>query len=194
MEPTRFERFVGDLLAAHLSCDVVHCGKSHDGGIDLILADSDIGHIPIQVKRRSTPGSVESVSLVREFRGAMLLKGYDRGILVTTADHFSNEAIEASTPSPQDLVEQCIDLIDCRRLLDILNVVARDGLVLPCLDHLIRHNRLPEPDDLRSIERQFGEFSQSLSVSLGSQSPSGSGAMRRRRSRGGAALDDSPKS
>ena len=39
--------------------------------IDLLIIESDIGRLAIQVKRRSKPGSTESVSLIREFRGAM---------------------------------------------------------------------------------------------------------------------------
>jgi hypothetical protein len=124
MPPAKFEHFVGGMLREFYNCDVVFCGRSHDGGIDLILIDSDSGHIPIQVKRRSKPEHVEAVSLVREFRGAMLLRGYDRGRIVTTADHFSREAVRAARPEPEHLVSQEIDLVDCRRLFDIMALLC----------------------------------------------------------------------
>ena len=118
-----FERLVGEVMSEFLACKVEHTGKSNDGGIDLLILDSNKGPIPIQVKRRQIDGKVESVSLVREFRGAMLLAGHNRGIIVSTADHFSSEAVKASSPASQHLSPQTIDLIDCRRFLDILRVI-----------------------------------------------------------------------
>jgi restriction system protein len=125
MDPLRFESFARDVFRAFYDCDVVHVGKSHDGGIDLLLLDSIDGKIPIQVKRRADPGRVESVAVVREFRGAMLLAGEDEGIVVTTADHFSKEARHISKPDPVHLIPQTVHLIDCRRLLDILDIISR---------------------------------------------------------------------
>ena len=125
MEPTGFEHFVGKILKEHYDCEVIHVGKSHDGGIDLILVESQQGRMPVQVKRRSSPEAVESVSIVREFRGAMLLKGYNRGIIVTTAHHFSPSAVVASKPQPDHLAPQSIDLVDCRRLLDIMGTLIK---------------------------------------------------------------------
>jgi hypothetical protein len=163
MEPTRFEKFVQDLMSAYYSCEIVHCGKSHDGGIDLLLLDSDAGRIPIQVKRRSRPGSVESVSLIREFRGALLLSGYDRGIVVTTADHFSEEAIEASLPRPEHLVYQEVDLIDCRRLLQIIQALSSgNGVNLQALctfNLLGDYGRSPGHEVLKRIEISLRNFS-----------------------------------
>ena len=166
MDPTKFELFVGDILSAFYKCEVVHCGKSHDGGVDLILLDSDLGKIPIQVKRRSKPKSVESVSLVREFRGAMLLNGHDRGKIVSTADHFSPEAVEASTPKPHHLVSQEIELINCRRLLDIMDLLCTPG---QHLDNLRggRHLSIKDPEARRRIVRSLKDFVAELDWSTG---------------------------
>jgi hypothetical protein len=39
-DPTRLEKFVGEVLRANYqSCDVVHLGKVNDGGVDLLIAD-----------------------------------------------------------------------------------------------------------------------------------------------------------
>jgi Restriction endonuclease len=124
MNPTMFEHFVGDLLGAFYDCKVIHCGKSHDRGIDLLLIDSNHGKIPVQVKRRVTDSKTESVSVVREFRGALILAGSSEGKIVTSGGHFSQEAVAAATPRPEHSAYQQVDLIDCRRLLNILGVVC----------------------------------------------------------------------
>jgi Restriction endonuclease len=125
MNPTKFEQFVGGILKEFYDCEVLHIGRSHDGGIDLILLDSNGGKMPIQVKRRTSKSKTESVSLVREFRGAMLLHGYNSGMILTTADHFSKEAVEASQPKPHHSLQQTVDLIDARRLLDIMELIGK---------------------------------------------------------------------
>ncbi|WP_041702133.1 restriction endonuclease [Prosthecochloris aestuarii] len=122
-DPTKFEKLVGDVMKEFLGCQVDHVGKSNDGGIDLILMHSDRGPIPVQVKRRQADGKVESVALVREFRGAMVLAGFDEGLIVSTADHYSRQAMAASVARPEHLLPQKIDLVDCRRFLDILRVL-----------------------------------------------------------------------
>jgi len=164
MNPTKFERFVGDILSEFYQCEVVHCGKSHDGGIDLIVLDSDQGYKAVQVKRRMSPQSVESVSLVREFRGALLLAGQDRGLIVTTAHHFSKAAVEASTPAPQHLVPQTIDLIDCRKLLDIMKtVVSPDEASFAQLCKLnLLTGLTPERDVVRKIEASLAQFAKEV--------------------------------
>ena len=166
MHPTKFELFVGDILSEFYKCEVVHCGKSHDGGMDLMLLDSDDGYTAVQVKRRANPKSVESVSLVREFRGALLLAGQDRGVIVTTAHHFSKEAEKASTPAPEHLVPQTIDLIDCRKLLEIMHsVVSVDEVSLAQLCKLSLLGGLtPERDVMRKIEDSIQRFAKDVKL------------------------------
>ncbi|MBV9228639.1 MAG: hypothetical protein JOZ18_04930 [Chloroflexi bacterium] len=53
----------------------------------------------------------------------MLIFGHDRGMIVTTADHFSKEAVDLSEAKPGHSIPQYIDLIDCRRLLDIMSLI-----------------------------------------------------------------------
>lgn len=159
MPPTKFEQFVGGILGDFYDCSVEHCGKSHDGGIDLILLDSDAGKIPVQVKRRSRSESVESVSLIREFRGAMLLSGYSRGKIVTTADHFSTSAVEASSPKENHLVAQTVDLVDCRRLLDIMSLICtsrKEGLRR--LAEIDEFGMTPVADVMHKIEADLVQF------------------------------------
>jgi len=146
MDPTKFELFVADLFRSFYDCEVVHCGKSHDGGIDLILIESNGGIIPVQVKRRSRQNATESVSVVREFRGALLLAGRARGKVVTTAQKFSKEAREISDPTPEHSLDQWVDLVDCRRLLNILDVVCakKDRVYDACHRYVL--NPIPAPE------------------------------------------------
>src|SRR5262249_39452764 len=123
MEPYEFESFVGNVLRELYDCTVLHVGMAGDGGIDLILVDSEMGQIPVQVKRRGRGGKVEGVAVVREMRGAMVLKNHSDGMIVTTADRFSVAARDAAEPKPGHLVPQNINLVDCRRLLDIMGLV-----------------------------------------------------------------------
>ncbi len=99
VEPRVFERLIASILRDHMDCNVLHCGRSGDGGIDLFAIDSD-EPLAIQVKRRANPKSKETVSLVREFLGAMVT--YDkrfrvsRGMIVTTAADFTKGAKEVA--------------------------------------------------------------------------------------------------
>lgn len=124
MNPTKFEQFVGGILSEHLDCQVVHTGKSNDGGIDLMLMDSEKGIIPIQVKRREKPNSKETVSLIREFRGAFLYRDYKQGMIVTTAGDFTKQAKHEATPKDIATNFQGIELINCKKLLEIMNLLT----------------------------------------------------------------------
>ena len=149
MNPTKFEQFVGGILKEFYDCQVLHVGKSSDGGIDLILIDSNDGKTPVQVKRRSTKSKTESVAIVREFRGAMLLHGYNNGLIVTTADHFSKEAVEASQPQLHHSIRQKIELVDVRQLFDIMGLIGRRRITERLLK--IRFNVVPDEETLKAI-------------------------------------------
>lgn len=123
LNPTSFEKQVGAIFKEFYNCDVIHVGKSHDGGIDLLLLDSNEGKIPVQVKRRGE-GKIEAVSVVRDFLGAMLVAGYNRGIIVTSAHHFSRRAKQIAQLQPKYATPQYIDLIDCRRLLGMMGLLS----------------------------------------------------------------------
>ena len=120
--PRKMEELVQSVFRDFFQCEVVHCGRSHDGGIDLILILSD-EPTAIQVKRRAKQASVEPVSTVRNLLGATLLKTMKRALVVTTADHFSREARTAATAAVTlDLVES-FDLVDSRRFLEMLQLI-----------------------------------------------------------------------
>ena len=94
----RFEHLVAGVLSDFRDVDVEVVGRTADGGIDLLYVDGD-KPFAVQVKRRESPTSKESVTLVREFLGACLLKPKTniRGAkIVTTASSFTKPAREAA--------------------------------------------------------------------------------------------------
>jgi restriction system protein len=123
IHPRKMEELVQSVFSDFYDCQVEHCGRSHDGGIDLILIDSDKPAM-VQVKRRVKPDSVEAVSSVREFLGAVLLSGSRRGIFVTTANHFSSSSVDAASQAVTMNLVQEFELYDLDRFLRALNLVS----------------------------------------------------------------------
>jgi restriction system protein len=116
----KMEELVASVLKDYIgNCEVSICGKSFDGGIDIILIQSNIP-MAIQVKRRMKMGKVESVNMIREFLGAMMLKGYHNGLYVTTAERFSPAAKIAVSNAIDNKLVSKYQLIDKPRFLDIL--------------------------------------------------------------------------
>jgi HJR/Mrr/RecB family endonuclease len=124
LHPTKMEHLVGALFQDfYPGCQVVHCGRTNDGGIDLFVIMSDVP-VAVQVKHRIRTDKGEGVKAIREFLGAMLVAGVSRGIFVTTADHFTGQAKEAIN---QSLIRGAItyfDLIDRHRLFDLLSLAV----------------------------------------------------------------------
>lgn len=76
-------------------CEVRHVGRPDDGGVDVVLIEASGSTWLVQVKRREHPESVEPVSTIRNLLGTLLLEESTRGIVVSTADHFSYRAQQA---------------------------------------------------------------------------------------------------
>jgi Restriction endonuclease len=125
--PTTVEKEVASILAAASGAEAVHVGRAGDGGIDILLFDTAEGPIAVQVKHRRSDRRAESVGVVRELRGAMVLRGLSRGMVVTTATRFSHAARDAARAASDHSVQQTIDLVDARRLLDTLSVIVGAG-------------------------------------------------------------------
>jgi restriction system protein len=126
LNPTNMEKLVGSILSDFMDCDVVHTGRTGDGGIDLLLLDGNLPYV-VQVKRRSrTQG--ESVSAIREFVGATLLAGYRRGIYVTAAPHYTSAAIGVARQARTRGLLEKLHLLDRKRFLRILHLVSTKTL------------------------------------------------------------------
>jgi hypothetical protein len=97
IHPTNFEKFIADVWRANYKeCEVFHVGQPTDGGVDVVFIDDDSQQWLIQVKRREKPKPGEGVETVRNLVGALVLNDSLRGIVVSTADHFTSKAIEAA--------------------------------------------------------------------------------------------------
>lgn len=124
----KMEELVASVFREHHNCTVEIVGKACDGGIDLILIDSDVPTL-IQVKRRTNPSAVESVSVIRELLGATLLAGSNKCIFVTTANHFSNPAKDAANEALKRSFVKTYDLIDCEKFFAIMNLYKKDDYI-----------------------------------------------------------------
>lgn len=118
---TVFEQLVGDIFKDTWGeVDVTHVGQTNDGGIDLVLVRSEEERWLVQCKRRRSLGATEGVRTVRELLGSLLTEGELRGIVVSTADHFSYEAKKlAEHPHLVDLGYQ-IELCDFGVLRELM--------------------------------------------------------------------------
>jgi restriction system protein len=125
IHPTQMERIVQKTLSSFYLCNVIHCGKSHDGGIDLFYVESDTP-VAIQVKKHKSPSKVEPVKVIREILSAAQLKNYKEIVFVTTAHHFSKPAIKASEIAINLGIVNRFELIDFNRFVDLLNLTNRN--------------------------------------------------------------------
>ena len=91
--PKRFEKFVADVFRAnYTNAEVIHVGGSGDGGVDVLLIDTEKEQWFIQVKRRGPQKPSEEVRTIRELLGAMFVDGVRIGIVVSTVERFSPDA------------------------------------------------------------------------------------------------------
>lgn len=121
----KMEEVVQYVFKGYFDCEVKHCGKSHDGGIDLLVLDSE-NPIAVQVKRRMKEDYVEPVSIVREFLGAMIYQNTSKGIFVSTAEKFSSEAVKFSKGIIENRNIEKFELMDKDRFLSIFNFIKTD--------------------------------------------------------------------
>lgn len=119
----KMEQIVGSVFKDFYDCEVIHLGKTGDGGIDLLLVNGN-EQTAVQVKRRTKENSTESVTLIREFLGAMILEQKMNGIIVSTADHFTRPAKEAAKKAPEVSSVKAIELLDYSRFTDILKITT----------------------------------------------------------------------
>jgi len=122
----QMERLVQSVFSEHYACNVEHVGKSHDGGIDLILIKSD-KPIVIQVKRRKKMSHVEGVSGIREFLGATLLKGSKNCIYVSTCRNFSESSQIAAQKAVEVGLVESYELYDFSRFSDVLKLTKKSN-------------------------------------------------------------------
>lgn len=137
VNPSVMETLVAAVFRDFFSCEVTHCGRSHDGGVDLLLVQGD-QTIPIQVKRHAKPDAVEQVKVVREMFGVLFRDGYKRGMVVSTAKRFSPEAIKEVNKVIAENRCDTFELVDLDRFAGMLRLVRNPDEQPPWLDLLPR--------------------------------------------------------
>jgi len=122
IHPNKMEELSGYVLASFFDCDVKYVGKSGDGGKDLILIFKD-DPILVQVKRRSKENSVESISTIRDLLGTLFIENSRKGMVVSTANHFSKKSLEVKTDLLEENKLDYFELIDFKRFIEMLNLI-----------------------------------------------------------------------
>ena len=145
IDPYKMEDLVGAVMTDFWpGAKCKHCGRSNDGGIDLILVNGD-KPFAIQVKRRSRSNKGESVHHVTHFIGALMLAGIPDGIFVTTADHFTGAAEKAAASVLESGLVDTFQLIDRKPFLEMLEATTKN-LSNPWLSCIPKVLRLDESD------------------------------------------------
>lgn len=121
IHPTKLEELAQYVFSAYYDCTVKHVGKSHDGGIDLIIVDKD-DPVLVSVKRRSKKDSVESVSTIRDLLGAMLIEGRARGLVLSTACRFSISSKKVIAKVLEQQKVDTFELVDFERFCAMLRL------------------------------------------------------------------------
>jgi hypothetical protein len=122
IEPRKLEGLVAEVFRANYSdSEVIHVGQPDDGGVDVVFIDSANQQWLIQVKRRESPFAAEGISTVRNLLGAMVLNRALKGIVISTADHFTYRAYEAiGRAREMGMTLKLIDRGKLNRMLDPL--------------------------------------------------------------------------
>ena len=119
VHPHKMEDLVRSVFSDfYPSCKVYAFGRTRDGGKDGILVDNNGNQTLLQIKRRENPKATEGVIPLRELMGVSLL--YDNVkscIFVSTADHFSPEAIKYAKAIESRHIVDTFELIDCQEFL-----------------------------------------------------------------------------
>lgn len=118
--PTKFEKLVADIFRANFTdSEVFHVGKPDDGGVDIVMVDSQTKQWLIQVKRRARRNTSEGVATVRNMLGAMIVEGIPRSIIVSNANQFSLRAQQAATRAEEvGLTVRLVDKGILNRMVD----------------------------------------------------------------------------
>lgn len=100
------------------SCKVYAFGKTRDGGKDGLLVDDSGNQILLQIKRHENPNATEGVTVLRELMGSSLLYDNIKGcIFVSTADHYSPDAVKYARAIENRKKVETFELVDCKEFL-----------------------------------------------------------------------------
>lgn len=117
--PAFFENFVVELLAkmGYGGVDASNfevVGQSNDGGIDGIIYQDHLRIEKIYVQAKKWDNTKVSPKDIRDFIGALNLKGTTKGVFITTST-FTLDALNAASQNPHNKIV----LIDADRLVEL---------------------------------------------------------------------------
>jgi len=123
ISPKELEILVGAVFRDFYHAPVRHIGGPGDGGIDILVTVED-SPIAIQVKRREKAKPNESVCVIRDLIGSVILAQLPRGIVVSTAEDFTKPAKKAVTSPGLTRVGVDIDLYNYKKLSEMIYSMA----------------------------------------------------------------------
>lgn len=109
---------MADVIRDFFDCEVRLTAPTRDGGYDVYAVIAD-RHYLIEIKHRTKPDAVEGVNPVRTLLGVMLLNDTPDGMLISTAHHFSQEAIDAASRAATKEMPYAIRLLDYSLIYDL---------------------------------------------------------------------------
>lgn len=144
MPPTHFERLVADVFQAnYTNAEVTHVGRPNDGGVDVVFIDANKEEWLIQAKRRESPKRAEKVDTIRNLLGTLVVKGKPNGIVVSTANKFSRDAIQEATVAREGPYKMKVKLVD-------------KGILNRMLDPILPDR--PWFDPIREVDQEIAEY------------------------------------
>lgn len=126
VNPYKLEEIVQEVLRDFFPCEVKLVGGTGDGGVDLIVVESD-NPILVQVKRRENPDKVEIIKGIREFIGTLYIEGKTKGIYVTTAKRYSRGCEHIRKRLLDEKKLEYFELIDFDKLISMLHLDKVDA-------------------------------------------------------------------
>jgi hypothetical protein len=146
LTPRRLEQLVTDIFSANYKTSrALHVGRPNDEGVDVLYVDCDADEWLIQVKCRESASATEGVEVLRTLLGTMTDKDVPRGIMVSTADHFSAQALRFAERNTRK-----------GRLIRLVDRHVLDQMLSPLLPQQPWNKPLSnvaEPPMLRSLQK-----------------------------------------
>jgi restriction system protein len=111
VNPFVFEELIADCLrSAFPNSELVKVGGRRDRGIDLMLLQTSGENYLVQIKRRSNIQRNEGVDVVRQLNGVIFRENAAKGLVITTAKHYTPHAVQETRVKSNRGIWQSIDL------------------------------------------------------------------------------------
>jgi Restriction endonuclease len=125
-DPFKFEDLMADCLRDCLGDhEIIKLGGRRDKGIDIKAVRSDGQLTLVSVKRHADYSKRESVKTIRDLHGVMLRDGVPRGMVITTARDFSDDAKDDVEVTSRRLEGYSMELLSLRDVVALLGLPLR---------------------------------------------------------------------